>query len=335
MKYEVYIDDVSREQWEQYAKLFADYSIYQTWPYQQVRADMDAQSVSRAIVTDQAGNPVTICQVRIKNVKMLRLRIGYVQWGPLLRHKDGSGSCPVEALQKLRESYVGSRVDVLRLVPNIPDDEAGKLVCQGLVRSGFECVNHYKPYRTFVLKVDDLHEQILSRLHKSFRRDLKKAESLGLQLHQGTDNEFCKVLNDLYLASIKRKGFKGLNPEELTRSHVLLSPSEKMRFFVASNDGEPVAILLASSLGDRSVVLLACGASYIVWYRGALAAHDAGMKIYDLGGIDPIKNPKVYQFKSRIGGSEVFYIGAFEAASGSVARCVWSLAERIYRFVRK
>ena len=88
MKLEVHIDEVSREQWELHAKMFADYSIYQTWPYQQVRAEMDRQSVSRAIVTDEQGNPITMCQVRIKTVKALRLRIGYVQWGPLLRRRN-------------------------------------------------------------------------------------------------------------------------------------------------------------------------------------------------------------------------------------------------------
>jgi lipid II:glycine glycyltransferase (peptidoglycan interpeptide bridge formation enzyme) len=342
MKFEVHIDDFTREQWEQHAKLFADYNIYQTWPYQQVRAEMDRQDVSRAIVTDEAGKPVTMCQVRIKNVKALHLKIGYVQWGPLLRYRDNT-DCPVEALQMLHDAFVGPRVNILRLVPNIQEDEAGKLVGQTLVRSGFERVGYYNPYRTLVLKVDDSHEQIRSRLHKSFRRDLKTAEKSGLQIQQGAGEEFCRALDDLYVKLLNRKGFKGLDTQEFIKTQALLSPSEKMNFFLASQDGEPAAILLSSALGDTSLVLLAavsekgldCGASYVVWYQGAVAAHDAGMKIYDLGGIDPVNNPKVFQFKSRIGGLDMSSIGAFESASNPMAKGIWRAVERIYRFIRK
>jgi hypothetical protein len=257
MEYRVSIDDVTGEQWEKYAKVFADYNIYQTWPYQQVRAEMGRQGVSRAIVTDETGNPVTICQLRISNVKALHLRIGYVQWGPLLRCRNGDAGCLVEALRLLRESYVGYCVDVLRLVLNVPDDEAGNMLRQTFMQGGFEHVVHYKPYRTLLLRVDDLPEQIRSRFRRNFRSNLKKAENAGLELRQGTEDEFCNVLNDLYLASIRRKGFKGLNPEVFIRSQILLSPSEKLSFFVASPKGEPMSVLLASALGDTSLVLLA------------------------------------------------------------------------------
>jgi lipid II:glycine glycyltransferase (peptidoglycan interpeptide bridge formation enzyme) len=341
MNYKVTIDTVPDDLWERYAKEFADYSIYQTSAYQRVRAENEGQELSRAIALDDMGEVVMMCHLRVKHIKPIGLRVGYVQWGPLLRRKDKTVYC-LEALQMLREAYIGHRVDILRLVPNIRDDETGKLVGQGIIKSGFERLSYYPPYRTFVLTIDDSHEQIRSRLHKSFRRDLKKAEGLGLEVTQGTGDEFCKVLEDLYLASIKRKGFKGLNPTEFTKAQVLLSTSEKMSFFVVSQDSEPVAMLLASALGDTSVVLLAaatekglaCGASYIVWYQGAVAAHNAGLKTYDLGGIDPVNNPKVYQFKSRLGGQEMANIGVFEACSSRFKYYLWRVCEKAYNLVK-
>jgi lipid II:glycine glycyltransferase (peptidoglycan interpeptide bridge formation enzyme) len=342
MKLKVHIDDITREQWENHARLFADYNIYQTWPYQQVRAEMDGQTISRAMITDETGNPVMMCQVRIKNVSALRLKIGYIQWGPLLRRKDGV-ECPAEAIKVLREAYLGPRVNILRLVPNIQNGQTSERVVQSLVSGGFNHVGHYKPYRTFILNVDESQEQIRAGLHKSFRRDLKTAEKSGLRIQQGTGEEFCTVLDNLYGKLLDRKGFKGLNPDEFIKAQSLLSNHEKMNFILASQDNEPAAILLSAPFGETSLVLLAaasetgleCGASYVVWYQGAIAANQAGMKYYDLGGIDQENNPKVYQFKSRIGGSEIFYIGAFEAASGLLAGSVWSLVERIYRGIRK
>jgi len=119
MTYEVIVDSVSREEWEGYAANFADYSIYQTWPYQQVRAEMDGQEVSRVIIKDERGHVVTMSQVRIKHVKPLGLRIGYVQWGPLVRATNGTLKCTLGALKALCKAYVGTKIDVFRIVPNM------------------------------------------------------------------------------------------------------------------------------------------------------------------------------------------------------------------------
>ncbi len=59
------------------------------------------------------------------------------------------------------------------------------------------------------------------------------------------------------------------------------------------------------------------------------------MKRYDLGGIDPKNNPNVYQFKSRMGGEEHFYIGAFEACTNSIVKNLWRVVETFYRCLKK
>ncbi|MBA7668576.1 hypothetical protein ES703_76689 [subsurface metagenome] len=80
---------------------------------------------------------------------------------------------------------------------------------------------------------------------------------------------------------------------------------------------------------------LECSASYLVWWRTFLAAKRAGVKWYDLGGIDPDNNPTVYQFKSRMGGKEQFHIGAFEACDNWAIRTIWRMSERVYNLIRK
>src|SRR4030042_1693788 len=84
VKYEVCIDCLSKEQWEQCANKFTDHNLYQTWGYQQIRAQNDHQQIERVIVKDQDNEVVTMCQIRIKRSTFLGLKIGYVQWGPLL-----------------------------------------------------------------------------------------------------------------------------------------------------------------------------------------------------------------------------------------------------------
>jgi len=343
MAYEALVDKLDRTAWECCARNFTDYNVYQTWAYQQVRAEMDRQEVSRVVIRNANGKVVMMCQVRIKHLKPVGLKIGYVQWGPLFRNRDSTIVCSTEALQALCEAYLGNIVNVFRVVPNACNDQVGQTFADILQSAGFVRIQSVKPYQTLMLRIDDSEEEIRKRLHKSFRRDLKTAEKAGIEVREGCDDEFCKILEELYLTSLKRKAFRGLNPQEFIRPQQLLSPTEKMNIIVAYLNGEPVSAHLASSLGDTTVVLLAasnekglaCGSSYLIWYKGAVSAWRVGMRWYDLGGIDPTNNPNVYKFKSRMGGEEVFHIGAFEICTNSMVKRIWHTSERAYELSQK
>ena len=343
MSYEVMIDDFNQAEWEKYAKEFADYSIYQTWPYQEVRAEMAGQKISRAIVKDENGKVTTMCQVRIKNVKSLGLKIGYVQYGPLMQAKDGVIRCSSEALTALREAYVGNQVSVLRIVPNVCKDEAGQRILKILENSSFQFISSVLPYRTLMLNLDGSEEEIRKSLDRNFRRNLKKAEKSEIEIHEGQKQEYCDILRELYVSMVKRKGFKSLDPDEFIKPQSQLSSAEKMSFIVAYCEGHPVSVHLASHLGTIAVALLVasseeglnCGSSYLIWWKACIAAKRAGMKRYDLGGIDPEDNPGGYRFKSQISRQEFFSIGAFEACSSLPVRKVWHASEKLYNFVKR
>jgi len=150
MSFKVIIDEFDRSEWERRAGEFDDYSIYQTWPYQQVRADMAGQSLSRAVVIDEKGAARAMCQVRMKHVPAVGLRIGYIQWGPLVRGMDGELRCCPEVLTILRQAYVGPIVNVLRIVPNAEADGIGAEFERMLDSAGFERLDRVKPYYTMI-----------------------------------------------------------------------------------------------------------------------------------------------------------------------------------------
>jgi lipid II:glycine glycyltransferase (peptidoglycan interpeptide bridge formation enzyme) len=344
MSYSVHIDDFSRNQWEQCAARFADHSMYQTWPYQQIRGEMDGQQISRALVTGKDGRIAAMCQVRIKKIRLLNMTIGYVQWGPLVCAKDRTLTCTAEALRALRDAYIQDKVDVLRIVPNLRGDDAvGKQFSKVLEEAGFQLLLKSERYRTLTVRVDDSEEGIRKRLRKSYRRDLKKAEQAGAQIRYGWDEEFCNILEHLYTVSVKRKGFRGLDVQQLLKAQRNLSENEKISIIVADWNGRPASVHATSYLGDTAVVLLAasneaglsCGSSYLVWYQAVVTAFRQGMKWCDLGGIDPDRNPNVYQFKSRLGGEEVFHLGTFEAYSGLRARMMWRQVDGLYNRLKK
>lgn len=343
MAYEVLVDNIDKKDWQRYASDFADYSIYQTWPYQQVRAEMDGQEVSRVVIKDENGIVVTMCQVRIKHVKPLGLRIGYVQWGPLVRGFDDTLRCSVEASVALREAYLGTRVNVFRIVPNVCNNETGKEFARLLETSGFHYTPSFEPYHTMLLSLNRPEELLRKRLHQSWRRKLKKAEAVGIETKNCTDEESFITLEKLYLEMLRRKGIKELDPEVFMTTQRLLSAAEKMNVIVAYYHGQPVTAHVTSNLGDTAILLLvassekglACGSSYLVWWKAVTASNRLGMKYYDVGGIDFENNVTVSRFKAGMGGYECSHIGAFEAYSSLRVKSIWRVADKVYRLIKR
>jgi lipid II:glycine glycyltransferase (peptidoglycan interpeptide bridge formation enzyme) len=343
MSYHVIIDDFDRTEWEKNAKNFADYSIYQTWPYQEMRAKTAGQKLSRVIVKNEGNEVVTMCHIRISSASGLGPKIGYVQQGPLVRTMDGGIVCSVEALKALCNAYLGKKISVFRITPNICDDQTGQQVSQMLKSGGFKFVESISTYRTLMLSLEGTEEEIRKSLDRNFRRNLKKSEKAGMEIREDRDVRFCEILRELYHGSVERKGFKGLNPDEFIKPQSMLSSEEKMNFIVAYYENEPVSVHLASHLGDTGVALLVasnrkgleCGSSYLIWWRACIAAKNAGMKRFDLGGIDPDNNPGSYQFKSQISRQEYRCIGAFDVCSSLPVKMAWRASEKVYNLIRK
>jgi len=63
-------------------------------------------------------------------------------------------------------------------------------------------------------------------------------------------------------------------------------------------------------------------------------AREAGCQFYDLGGIDPEKNPGVYHFKKGMGGEDVTVPGPFEFYPGGLRRILVSSCEKVYTILR-
>jgi len=343
VKYKIDVDNFDRNEWEQRAQEFADYSIYQTWPYQQVRGETDGQKISRFIIKDENGHVASMGQVRIKYVKILGLKIGYIQSGPLVRAFDGTLRCGVESLKALRMAYVGDIVNVLRIAPNVCDDEDGKKVAESLEFSGFEKVSSITPYHTIMVSLKEPEEKIRARIHRESRRILRKVEKMELQVKQGAGEEFFNILESLYVGAKRRKAFKGLDPKEFAWTQQMLASNDTATVLIAYYDDQPVTAHATTHFGNTAVPILTAsnelglrfGTSYLLWWKAYLMAKDLGLEYYDLGGIDPEKNPKGYLFKKRMGGEEAFHIGTFEAYTNPIILSLWHLAEKCYRFFMK
>lgn len=341
MSYQVIIDGVNETQWMQYAQDFADYSIYQTCAYQQVRCETDGSQIHRLLVKSDDGAVLAMCHIRVHRIRSLGLKVGYGQWGPLLRMKNGAVGCPAGVFRALRDACFGLSIDVLRLVPNIVDDVANKQFSDALKESGFERLLDVPPYHTTIVPLDS-EADLRMRLHQSWRRMLHKAEAVGVDIQERTDYASFEVLEHFYTDLAQRKGLKGVDPDVFARAQQVLPESEKMCLVVGYIGHEPVTVHVTSNLGNTGVFLLSASsksgyehrASYLAWWRAMVHSGNIGMKNYDTGGIDSIKAPDIARFKSGVGGRELSYIGTFEAYADRRTAIIWKVSKRIYQLMR-
>lgn len=342
MNYKIIIDDFDCDFWRSQAVSFMDYSLYQTWAYQDVRMQKDEQAISRFIIQSEEGTPCLMGQVRIRKISPLGLRIGYTQWGPLCRKGEGVVDDVAKLFNLLKTAYIPVKVNVLRITPNIFEEEDGYLVNE-LPASGFEKLTHVKPYQTMLFPLATDEEGIRSRFHAGWRRYLNKAQKTDMEIRQGVAPEYMNTLKELYRRMCQKKRFEGLGVDTFEKTQQYLATPERMNMVLSYLKGQVLTAHMTSHLGDTALGILAgsseealqLNSTYLVWWHTLLAAKNAGMKRYDLGGINPNKNPKVYQFKRRMGAIEAHHVGVFEAYSSAQVKCVWRIAEKLYNAIKR
>ncbi len=332
-------ESFTQEEWERQADHFRDYNLYQSWAYLQVRAERQGHSLRRICLLYK-NEPCLMAQIRIIRIPLISMKIGYVQWGPIMRKTDRLDTVPIESLERFRSALVPDTVQVLRIVPNLYTNEVPPSWDEDVKQAGWTPVSFVRPYHTFLFPLDLSEEAMYKKLHRKWRATLKKAQQEGLTVSESNDMKYLHVLDNLYRYSQKKKQFRGLDLEEYIRTQEQLLTDQKMNAVIISEKGEPLSVDVNSYLGDTCLGLfqstsqrgLEINASYLVWWETFLAARRAGMKRYDMGGVDPAKNASVYQFKKRIGGDEVFQVGCLEAYANPLAARIWKVLSRIHEW---
>jgi len=113
---------------------------------------------------------------------------------------------------------------------------------------------------------------------------------------------------------------------------------KQIRYFLQSNQGQSaarnkgiaVAGPVASAMGDSAIYLLGATSDDGLNSRGAYLLQwtlikwlkEHGVRWYDLGGIDPERNPGVYHFKRGLSGNDITQINPLVACDSVVSSAV-------------
>ena len=113
---------------------------------------------------------------------------------------------------------------------------------------------------------------------------------------------------------------------------------KQIRYFFQSNQGQsaarnkgiPVAGPVASAMGDTAIYLLGATSDEGLKSKGAYLLQwtlikwlkENGFRWYDLGGIDPERNPGVYHFKRGLSGTDITQINPLVACNSAVSSAI-------------
>jgi len=342
MPIQVLIDSFDSREWDENARRFSDYSVYQNEKYQGVRAEVDRQELMKIMAVDDRGDVVMMGHARIKSAQPLPFQVGYMQSGPLVL-RDGNLHAELEdAFRAMRQACHARGIQVLRIVPNAPRAEIGEKIEKAILGAGFAVAPTVAPYHTILVSLKETEDEIRARIDRESRRVLRKSEAAPVEVLASTGQEAFDVLERLYAAAKVRKGFLGLDSHEFATMQQRLDDCDKAVVLLARHEGEYVTAHATTHFGKMAVPILTAnnetglrlGTSYLLWWKAYCMAKELGMEYYDLGGVDPEENPKGYLFKKRLGGEETRYIGGYDSCSNVMVRGAWAVAEKSYRFLK-
>jgi lipid II:glycine glycyltransferase (peptidoglycan interpeptide bridge formation enzyme) len=170
-------------------------------------------------------------------------------------------------------------------------------------------------------------DDVLAGMNQLWRRNIKKAAKLGVEVTESASEEDLKAFHDLYVHTAERDHF---TPRPLGYFATMLgalgaeSP-DRIRLWFARHEGDLVAATIAIRVGAHAWYSYGAsstekrdvrGSNAIQWamIRDAIAA---GADVYDLRGITDTLDPDdphigLIQFKVGTGGEAVEYLGEWE-----------------------
>ena len=310
-------EEEARRIWNKNAARFEDCSPFQTFEWGQYHKPLGWTPVHYAAFGDD-GEVRAMCLALLRR---LPLRTGFV-WcvgGPIgdIALWNGVPEA-VRTTQNLRRVYFRFRCDRRRSVGD-----------EGLLQQ-----NGWTPVSSTMgsnLSMDlDLTaepESLLARFSSGWRRSLRQGQKHDLLIKQTTNPDIEKVR----AVFAEMEGNKKL-PELFSREKLesLFRHCGSTFIFMQCEDrnGNLLALRGTLIIGNRACDYLAATslegrrlrASYPLLWEMICRCRANGITYLDLGGIDPVHNPGVYEFKRQTGAREVELLGQWDWASSPLVR---------------
>jgi len=180
-------------------------------------------------------------------------------------------------------------------------------------------------------------ESLLAACNIRWRQNLRRAGKENLTIREWSDATADQI-QSVYRSMQSVKGLEEQHSlEEIAQ--VLENLRDRLVLYRCDDDrGELVSLSGSFVIGNRAGNWFAATsehgrklrASYLIFWAMIQHCKNAGVRYYDLAGIDPVQNPGGYQFKKGTGATHLEYLGEWDWASHAFFRWFgnWAIARR-------
>ena len=299
-------------QWEQLMTQAGRSNLLQSWSYGAAKVEDTGWRVERGVFLLE-NEPVALVQVLQKTFVGL-LTVSRVNRGPLFVRE-----CALEEQQAVwRElAKLGDirRRRVCSIAPNLRLSGQSMAMTTELGFRQFSACG----WESVWVDLGDSLESLRKRLHGKWRNMLNFAEKAGVQLEvSGGDDRF-EWLMQRYEELMKERGFSGPPITLLRALRRHQEPDGSVIVLRALKDDDPVAGVCVVRHGATATYLVGWNGhagrnlkahQYLLW-QAITHLKEAGVRWFDLGGIDEERTPTVTSFKLGMNGERYELVGEY------------------------
>ncbi|MBI4066708.1 peptidoglycan bridge formation glycyltransferase FemA/FemB family protein [Candidatus Gottesmanbacteria bacterium] len=305
---------VSRPVWETFVGKYASRALFQTWLWGEVIKQQGIALWRFGLFDGRSlAGVVQVAKVRARRGTYL-----HVRHGPVFRLQRLSYWRSV--LTHLSSFARTERAWFLRVSPYIDDSPEHRLLLRGLSLRP-SVLHEVDGERCLLLSLDQTEEEILARMRKSTRYEVRRAEKMGLRIMHSTDPNDLDGFFRLYQETSKRQRFV---PHKGIREEFALYAAEGNAVLVLGYD-QQILLSAAIILFSEHQAIYHHGASipgklpvnYAVQWEAIRMAKKRGMRWYNFWGVSPEGDQSHpwyghSLFKRGFGGTEVTLIHAYD-----------------------
>ena len=332
---------IARQQWDEFISSHKEANFLQSWDFYEFYASR-GNHIVRRIAVDAKGKIIAAYAGVVEAAK--RGRHLAIAGGPIL---DWSKKSLVKAIfADMKEQGQKEHCVFVRVRPQLElSDRSLELMRSlGLKKAPMYLSVEYAG----ILDLHKSEEEILAGASQSFRRKIRKAKKLDIEISRSQDPKIIHEFYQIQLQTASRQEFVAFSEDFLTKQFAAFAPNDEVVMYTAKLDGETLAqnfmIFYGNEASYHYGVSSGLGTKYSaapLLHLAAMAdARERGIMRYNLWGIVDLDDTKhrfygVSQFKRSFGVDELKYTPAHDLVIDRLRYQATKLIETARRVKRR
>lgn len=305
-------------------------NILQSAAYGEAKCGVEGFQIDRKVV-EKSGIPIALYQILKKRLPLLGT-VARINRGPLFLY-DGIPSPEniMELYRSLYQEWVIKNQFYLQIAPNLRRDAAN---ANQLEKTGF-MPSDDPDWQSGWVSLEQSEEALRKGLQQKWRNMLNKSEKMETEIHPVESENALEILLREYDLFMKERSFQSTS-SALIRAMYRQAPHMFYSVF-ARKEGKYHGAIIIVKHGDSATYLVGitsykgrkANVNYLLLWNGLLHCRQAGLRWFDVGGINEVHTAGIAHFKKGLSFTPYRLVGEYEGYRG-IRYCLLSRMKKYY-----